>query len=94
MIYLYLKTHNQTGRKYLGKTKCDPFSYTGSGVKWRKHLKKHGNDVKTEILFQSEDPMEIRQKGIEYSTLWNIVESSEFLNLKNEEGDGGDTSSI
>jgi len=42
-IYLYKKTHNITGLQYLGKTiSKDPYSYTGSGVRWTNHLKKHG----------------------------------------------------
>lgn len=68
MIYLYVKTHNVTGLKYLGKTKSkDPFRYRGSGKVWQRHIKKHGYDVTTEILFQSEDPEEIKQMGLYYS---------------------------
>jgi hypothetical protein len=90
MIYLYLKTHNVTGLKYLGKTISeDPYAYTGSGVYWKKHINKHGYDCTTEILAQSEDPLEIRKLGLEYSDKLNIVESKEFANLKEECGDGG-----
>jgi 5-methylcytosine-specific restriction endonuclease McrA len=42
MIYLYVKTHNKTGLKYLGKTEQDPFVYLGSGKRWLNHLNKHG----------------------------------------------------
>ena len=49
-IYLYIKTHNITGLKYLGKTKQDPFKYKGSGKRWRYHIRKHGNDVTTEVI--------------------------------------------
>jgi hypothetical protein len=84
MIYLYLKTHNVTGLKYLGKTISeDPYAYTGSGVYWKKHINKHGYDCTTEILAQSEDPLEIRKLGLEYSDKLNIVESKEYW--KNEE---------
>ena len=88
-IYLYLKTHNKTGLKYLGKTVQDPTKYRGSGKRWNNHIQKHGYDVTTEVLFESVDPSEIKDKGIYYSNLWNIVESEEFANLKIEEGDGG-----
>jgi len=88
-IYLYLKTHNKTGLKYLGKTVQDPTKYKGSGKRWNNHIKKHGYDVTTEILFESVDASEIKDKGVYYSNLWNIVESNEFANLKIEEGDGG-----
>ena len=88
-IYLYLKTHNKTGLKYLGKTTQDPFKYRGSGKRWSNHINHHGYDVTTEILFQSTDTIAIKERGIYYSNLWHIVESNEFANLKIEEGDGG-----
>jgi len=89
-IYLYLKTHNTTGFKYLGKTICnDPHSYQGSGKVWRRHIAKHGYDVTTEILLETNDPGTLRNLGMYYSNLWNIVESKEFANLVPEMGDGG-----
>lgn len=89
-IYLYVKTHNKTGLKYLGKTsQPNPFAYKGSGKYWRLHLKKHGNDVSTEILFESNDNDEIKRVGLYYSHLWNIVDSNDWANLKPESGDGG-----
>lgn len=88
-IYLYLKTHNKTGLQYFGMTKQDPWMYMGSGKRWRNHLSKHGNDVTTEIIFESDDKEEIADVGKRYSKLWNIVESDKFANLKIEEGDGG-----
>lgn len=89
-IYLYLKTHNKTGLKYLGKTKKpDPHKYEGSGVVWQKHIKKHGYDVKTEILFESDDPELFKKIALEYSHKLNVVESKEFANLTHEMGDGG-----
>lgn len=90
MIYLYLKTHNKTGYKYLGKTtSSDPFTYKGSGKLWKRHIEKHGYDVTTEILFETQDKNELKQVGIYYSKLWNVVESTVFANLIQEEGDGG-----
>jgi hypothetical protein len=92
--YLYVKTHNKTGLKYLGKTKkLDPHKYTGSGKKWLMHLKKHGYDYTTEILLVTKDDIELKETGIFFSKLWNIVESKEWANLREESGDGGDTSS-
>lgn len=90
-IYLYLKTHNRTGLKYLGKTIQDPFKYKGSGKRWINHLKKHGNDVTTEILFETTDKKKFSEVAIEYSKKWNIVDSDEFANFVLEEGQGGDT---
>jgi mevalonate pyrophosphate decarboxylase len=91
MIYLYLKTHNKTGLKYLGKTTRDPYIYKGSGVIWKCHLKKYGNDVSTKILFQSTDKNEFKNVAVHYSNLYNIVESTQFANLTIEEGQGGST---
>lgn len=89
MIYIYLKAHNITGLKYLGKTKGNPYSYNGSGKYWKRHIKKYGFNITTEILFQSENLEEIKKEGIRLSKELNVVESEEFANLKAEEGDGG-----
>jgi hypothetical protein len=89
MIYLYVKTHQLTGMKYLGMTRQDPYSYSGSGTYWRKHLKKRGNNISTEILLATENENEIAETGLFFSKLWNIVESTEWANLVPEEGEGG-----
>ena len=89
MYTLYRTTHNSTGLKYLGYTSQDPFVYKGSGLYWKRHLDTHGCDVSTEILFQTTSLTEIKTVGLQYSNLWNIVESEEYANLKNEEGQGG-----
>jgi hypothetical protein len=88
-IYLYVKTHTKTGLKYLGKTEQDPYTYRGSGKYWKLHLNKHGDDVWTNVIFQSDDKDEIRRQGVLFSTLWDVVSSKEWANLKLEEGDGG-----
>ena len=74
MIYLYLKSHNKTGLKYLGKTTQNPFKYKGSGKHWKAHLKIHGNDVTTKILYSCEDKEEFRLVAKKFSNLYNIVE--------------------
>jgi hypothetical protein len=89
-IYLYVKTHNKTGLKYLGKTNNkDPHKYSGSGKIWLRHLNKHGHDYNTEILKECQNKDEVKKWGLYYSSLWNIVESKEWANLKPELGDGG-----
>ena len=93
MFYIYKKTHNVTGLKYLGYTKNDPFIYKGSGIRWTKHLEAHGNDVTTEIICECETKEDVKQKGRYYSALWNVVDSRDWANMKAEEGDGGDMSS-
>jgi hypothetical protein len=88
IIYLYLKTHNKTGLKYLGKTTQNPFKYHGSGKIWKDHIKKHGYDITTEILFETDDPDKFIEKAVYYSSVLNIVESESFANLMIEKGDG------
>lgn len=89
LLTLYKKTHRKTGLKYLGYTSQDPFRYIGSGKYWCRHLKLHGNEIDTEILLQTSDKTKIKDLGLYYSNLWNIVESKEWANLKIESGDGG-----
>jgi hypothetical protein len=89
--YLYLKTHIATGLKYLGQTCQDPHLYKGSGTYWKRHLKKYPTEVHTEILFETKDRSQIRERGLYYSSLWNIAESKHFANLCPEDGAGGHT---
>ena len=90
MIYLYKKTHKVTGLQYLGKTsRADPYTYPGSGKRWRAHLDKYGYEFDTEILAESEDPSEIVKLGLHYSNLWDVVADETWANLKPESGDGG-----
>lgn len=88
MIYLYLKTHNTTGLKYLGKTKNDPFKYLGSGKVWKEHLGQHGKDVSTIILRECANNKEVNVWGRYYSELFDVVQSKEFANLIPETGGG------
>lgn len=91
-IYIYLKTHKKTGYKYLGKTiSKDPHKYHGSGKLWKRHLNKHGYDYTTEILATCKNKEEVREMGLYYSELYNIVEDKSFANLMVESGDGGAT---
>lgn len=91
IYYLYVKTHNKTGLKYLGQTKQDPFKYRGSGKRWLNHIKKHGYDVDTEILLETSNKEELKETGIYYSDLWNIVYSDKWANIVTERANGGDT---
>jgi hypothetical protein len=89
-IYLYVKTHNITGLKYLGQTKKeDPFLYQGSGKYWKQHINKHGYNVDTAVLFESDSMDEIAHWGKYYSALWDVVRSNEWANLKPEVGAHG-----
>lgn len=90
IYYLMVKTHNITRLKYLCQTKKkDPYKYLGSGKYWRLHLNKHGNTIHTEIIKECSTKDEIKEWGLYYSSLWNVVDSTEWANLKPESGDGG-----
>ena len=84
IYYLYVKTHTKTGLKYLGQTKQNPFKYSGSGFYWKIHLKTHGDYHSTEIIKECDNKNDLKIWGKYYSKLWNIVESNEWANLKEE----------
>jgi hypothetical protein len=87
--WLYVKQHNDTGLKYFGKTNRDPNTYKGSGTYWRRHLKKHGNNVTTmwSKLFTNRD--ELIEFALNFSKAENIVESDEWANIIPENGIDG-----
>jgi hypothetical protein len=93
--YLYVKTHNVTGLKYFGKTTKESVqSYKGSGVYWNKHLKKHGNNVSTEILGHFTDPIWVAFYAYEFCEINGICDfdnkNNVWANLILENGlDGG-----
>ena len=90
MYSLLLKTHNKTGLKYLCKTEQDDYkNYHGSGKYWKPHLKIHGKDISTELLFETEYKEEFIKIATDESISRDIVKSEEYANLKMEEGDGG-----
>ncbi len=86
MIYLYIKTHNQTGLKYFGKTSKNPHKYGGSGVVWKRHIKKYGNDVNTVIYGIYTDSNLCTQDAIDFSIRNDIVSSDAWANLIQENG--------
>lgn len=89
---LLIKTHNTTGLKYLCYTrKKDHEKYTGSGKLWKRHIQKHGYDVTTELLFETEDFEEFRSFARKKSEELDVVSSKNWANLRIEDGDGGDT---
>lgn len=90
--YLYVKQHKITGAKYFGKTtKPDPYAYMGSGLHWKNHIKKHGIEhVITLWVKLFTDKEELVTFAKSFSKENNIVNSDEWLNLKEENGlDGG-----
>ena len=85
-MILYLKTHNVTGMKYLGQTTRNPYKYEGSGVYWRRHIEMHGNNVTTEILYQSDNQDNFKKVCIDYSAKFDVVNNKMFANLIEEHG--------
>lgn len=88
IIYLYVKTHNKTGLKYLGKTVQCPYTYLGSGKVWKEHISRFGKDISTEIIKECRDQSELYYWGRYYSNLWNIVEDPSWANCIPETGGG------
>jgi hypothetical protein len=92
VLRLLIKEHNVTGLKYLCKTECKNWqSYTGSGKYWKRHLKKHGKNFSTTLLFETCSAAEFRKVSLEYSQKFDVVNSPEWANFRPEEGDGGST---
>ena len=90
-IYLYIKQHSITGKLYFGKTYKDPITYSGSGKRWKAHLKVHGKDhVETLWYCLFHDQEELTKFAIMCSEHWDIVKSDDWLNFIPENGlDGG-----
>jgi hypothetical protein len=89
--YLYIK-ESPMGLKYLGKTEQNPETYLGSGTRWLNHIKKHrikSKDIKTTILFETNDKILLKEMGLYYSQFYDVVNSKDWANLKPESGDGG-----
>jgi hypothetical protein len=95
---LYIKQHTITGLRYFGKSiKYDIDEYHGSGTYWKRHINKHGKDhIITEWMsdwFHNEK--EIKEFALAFSEIFDIVNSKEWTNLKEENGmEGGSMGSI
>lgn len=93
--YLYVKQHSITGLKYFGKTvKQDVYSYNGSGIYWKAHIKEHGL-CHIETLWVSQpftDEADLKEFATFFSEEHDIVNSKQWANLVIENGmDGGDS---
>lgn len=62
----------------------DPFKYQGSGLHWRRHLKKHGNFIKTTEIWGFDAQELCTDFALKFSMQNNIVESIEWANMKPE----------
>lgn len=88
VIYLYVKQHQITGLLYFGKTtRSDPYNYKGSGKYWLNHISKHGRKhVNTINVWAFEDITPATSFAGDFSRAHNIVESTEWANLRYENG--------
>jgi hypothetical protein len=91
--FLYIKKHTITGKLYFGKTIKNPEKYNGSGKYWLRHIKCHGKEhIETLWYCLYTDKQILMDAAISFSKLWNVANSSSWLNLKEETGvDGGGT---
>ena len=92
--YLMVKTIDQNGVKYLCKCMDNKnhMLYKGSGVFWRKILNSHLTyTVSTTVLGHYESKEELKQAGLYYSELYNVVKDKSWANCIPESGDGGST---
>ena len=89
IVYLYVKTHLDTGLKYFGKTTENPFRYKGSGKYWKSHLKVHGYNVSTEVVSQFNLPGDedlLVEWAMSFSAKNDIAGSPEWANIIPENG--------
>ena len=88
IIYLYVKQHSVTGLKYFGYTKNkNPFKYSGSGIRWQKHYKKHGKEhIKTLEIWGFDNQELCTEFALKFSREHNIVESKQWANQIPEKG--------
>jgi hypothetical protein len=92
-ISLYIK-ETPSGLMYLGKTITDPYTYTGSGTVWMRHLRKHKynkNDISTMVIYVDDNKERFSFYAKKVSEKLRVIESDKFANLTNEEGQGGNT---
>jgi len=89
LLFLYIK-ETPCGLKYLGTTSRNPFRYKGSGKYWLRVVRKYkyrARTIKTTILFETHSREELREKGLYYSKLWNVVNDIFWANLIPESGE-------
>jgi hypothetical protein len=87
---LYIKRCSHCDLKYFGKTTRDDIEiYSGSGIRWSRHLEKH--NAKAIHLWDSDwyYDTSIKRFAIKFSRINKIVERKDWANLSEENGIGG-----
>ena len=97
-VCLCIFQHKKTGKKYFSKTtryftESDLLKYGGSGVYWRKHLKKHGKELTVQIhgIYSLDETSTdyVKPIALKFSEDNDIVNSKEWANLIPENGLNG-----
>ena len=96
MIILYLKKCLCGCEKlYFGKTTKNINNYSGSGLHWLRHLKKHNKGHENIFIHYFKNEEICSWFAEQYSLINDIVNSDKYFNLIYENGlDGGDTFSM
>lgn len=82
-----IKQHYETGINYLCVTsRKDYISYGGSGTLWKRLKSKHPSEIKTILLFESENVEKFNFECLKYSVLFDVVDNEDFANLIPELG--------
>lgn len=86
--YLYIKQQIVTGKLYFGKTIQNPERYYGSGSHWVNHVRKHCGSSNVVNLWYHlfTDSEELISFAYSFPWKMNIVESTQWLNKKPENG--------
>lgn len=89
--WLMIKRHSITGLQYFCKTTrgtlADAIKYHGSGLRWKKHISKHGREfVTTEWISLFYDKDECLAYAVQFSEDNDIVASNTWANLVIETG--------
>jgi hypothetical protein len=87
--FLYIKRHIVTGILYFGKTTRNPEKYKGSGLHWKRILRKHGTEIETLWYCLFLDQQECSNFALKFSEINNIVSDPSWANLIIENGIDG-----
>ncbi len=87
---LMIKRHQDTGLKYLHYTnREDDSKYLGSGTHWKRHLKKHGPNVISCLVLESDNQKLMTNYALYMSEELDIINSKDWANLCYENCLGG-----
>lgn len=82
--FIYITTCTVNGKKYLGQRKYSHGweSYLGSGVAFRKAVKKHGrNNFVREIICEADTAEELNRLELELTIEYDVVNSDAWYNV-------------